>query len=78
MTRKEAVIAMLDGKKIEHKEGSQSKYAHMYFDKNLGFLYCDINREESVRSALIYDDGYTTWEEPTTFEKIMDYMDSHE
>jgi hypothetical protein len=66
MNRKEAVMAMLDGKKIKY--GVFDDYA--YFDKYSGFIYINQNSQKmSLVSYLFNEDGYEIYEEKKT-EKI--------
>lgn len=57
MTRKEAVMKMLDGERVS---GKHSKSGYMYFRKNDGFkYYCNILKQENpIYSALEQEDGY--------------------
>lgn len=63
MTRKEAVIAMLEGKKVmsigHHKD-------YMYFDTYLGFMYRHSHgMQEPITTALKYSNGYSIYNEIT-------------
>ena len=62
MTRKEAVLAMLDGKKVRRDRDNQ---AYMIFDTRTGFTFVSASHaSEPIKNALSDADGYKLYEEP--------------
>lgn len=59
MTRKEAVLAMLEGKKV----CGQLLGSYMYFDKDEGFIYRNWNGDRDPIKKGLGDDFYTLYEE---------------
>ncbi len=63
MTRRQAVLEMLDGKKVFNKIWAD-EYHYMYFSGLGGFLQVsDYNQDTKIRAHLIADDGYEIYDE---------------
>ena len=70
MTLKEAVLAMLDGKKVRHS--SHFKDSFMYFVSGEGFLYRSGSFTSKVNYSLSEINGYELYQEPPTQERYID------
>ena len=66
--RKEAVLAMLEGKKIVHDDYGPNSY--MYFDNMGGFLYYNyFERTVPVTTVLHNKDGYSILTKKSTMKR---------
>ena len=65
MTTKEAMFALLDGKKIRNK--TWSGYIYMYFDKDTLF---DSNGNRFNTLSMHFSDDWEIYEEPTPKQLI--------
>ena len=70
MNRKEAVNAMLDGKKVYYS----GKGAYMYFNPRKGFRYKYDGYDQELVGSLSYEDGYKILIEETVEVNGKNYL----
>lgn len=60
MNRREAVLAMLDGKKVKHL----SQRGYISFDTSTGFIFRNRHGGVRITDHISFNDGYEIYEEP--------------
>jgi hypothetical protein len=67
LTRKEAVLACLDGHNVGHERYNNG---FVTFQRSKGFKYYNTGKKYAIDSEFSYDDGYYIIQDKLTFEKI--------
>lgn len=72
LTRKEAVLACFDGKKVGHVDSSLDGYYYKY-DENDGFSLCKEGGDCFRHAVITERDGYFIYELEPTFKEVTMY-----